>query len=72
MNKEIKKAEEEWNIEIDKVSYLEDIFLEEYEKQMRILKQKLSEVNRNIKPYVFMEMKIVTNQTKRVLNINEL
>lgn len=72
LNKDIELAQIEWDKEVEKVDLLENIFIEEYINQMSILKQRLYDKNenKNNKPYIIIEMNIITNQTERVLNIN--
>lgn len=72
IKKRIELAKDEWKVEAEKVSLLEDIFIDEYKKQMNILKGKILDpsLDKNIKPYILMEMNVITNQTERVLNIN--
>ncbi|WP_415425125.1 hypothetical protein [Staphylococcus borealis] len=72
LNKDIELAQIEWDKEVEKVDLLKNIFIEEYINQMSILKQRLYDKNenKNNKPYIIIEMNIITNQTERVLNIN--
>lgn len=71
IDNEIKVADKEWMEEYEKVNLLEDIFLNEYIRHMKLLEKRLNsdEFIDKYKPSVLLEMNIITEQTKRVLKI---